>query len=264
MHNNADHNPKNRILRTLLCVSLLCLICCIVILTTHNVSKEISAEDALYIERILNESGVQSNKLIRSSYTDFDQEIEAIRTVQNSAFETAPNVKLIPKSTPREPKNLYLSDAAYCSDRARYIDKALRYLGFNTRYASLYLNSEERSFFSTLLTKSAQDSADSHALVEVETRRGWLIVDTRRHWISLTADGDVISLNALKDKPLSSYIWDKSNTEDAWPLLDKNFYIIYELYSRHGQFYPPYTKYIPDANWALFIKHNSWPFVPKK
>ena len=128
-------------------------------------------------------------------------------------------------------------------------------MGFNVRYASLYFNSDDRNFFSTMLTKSSLRDVDSHALVEVLTSKGWLIVDTRRHWISLTAAQQPISLTTLHDKPLNYFEW-KNNKEEGWPLLDKNYYIIYELYSRHGLFYAPYTKYIPDINWRGFIKHN--------
>ena len=153
-------------------------------------------------------------------------------------------------------KNLYNSKAAYCGDRARYIDKALRYLGYTTRYASLYHNDEKRGFVSTLLTRTSYESSESHALIEVKTSKGWMIVDTRHKWISLTQANQPISLEELKDKELAYFQWNNRNKEEAWPLLDKNYYIIYELYSRHGQFYAPYTRYIPDINWFGFMRHN--------
>lgn len=256
MLNNHRSTHKNSFLKLISALLCFAVIIITLILTVYNVPKTISAEDAIYIERILNESGAEPDKLIRSAQTDFNQEIEIIRQVQESSFTTAPKVQLIPKGTPREPKNLYLADAAYCTDRARYIDKALRYLGFETRYAALYLNTDKHGFIATLLRKSTAEDADSHALVEVMTQKGWMIVDTRRHWISLTEDSNVVSLNALKNQPTTNFIWDKGNKENAWPLLDRDYYIIYELYSRHGQFYPPYTKYIPDVNWKLFFKEN--------
>jgi hypothetical protein len=254
MPNNKKHSPKYRFIKIAFCSAAIAFICIIALIYTHNVSKEITTADAEYINKILQQSGIETASL-QKTYQSFSDEVKAIRAIQNSAFITAPKVDLIPLRSPREPKNLYQTDAAYCGDRARYIDKALRHIGFDVRYASLYLNTDNRNFLSTILTKSSLNDVDSHALVEVKTSKGWLIVDTRRRWISLTTAQQPISLATLRDKPLSYFEW-SNNLEDGWPLLDKHYYIIYELYSRHGLFYAPYTKYIPDIHWAGFLKHN--------
>jgi hypothetical protein len=255
MLNNQKPKPKNRFRKFALWFIGVSLICGLAAAYAYNVSKTITSADISYIDKILQQSGTNIDALMRPSQASFSDEVKIIRAVQSSAFTTAPKVALIALNSPREPKNLYGTDAAYCGDRARYIDKTLRHLGFTTRYASLYFNSDERSFISTMLTKSSLNDVDSHALVEVLTSKGWLIVDTRRHWISLTAAQQPISLEALSDKPLDYFAW-SNNKEEGWPLLNRHYYIIYELYSRHGQFYAPYTKYIPDIHWTGFIKHN--------
>lgn len=255
MQNNKHHKPKNTLRVAATSLFLLMFIASAAVLFIQNVPKAITREDRNYIEKILTQNGTDIAKLKQDALKDFTNEIRTIRTVQSSAFITAPKVELIPYRHEREPKDLFTTDAAYCGDRARYIDKALRYLGFDTRYASLYQNRPQRSFLSTILTKTSTHDVDSHALVEVKTSKGWLIVDTRRHWISLSAAMQPISLRALRDKQLSYFEW-SYNQEESWPLLDENYYIIYELYSRHGLFYAPYTKYIPDIHWPGFIKHN--------
>lgn len=256
MLNNTNHKPKNRFLRVISVVAIVTSILSLSILYTYNVNKNITEEDLIYIDKILAEADTDIKNLGEANTLSFAEQIADIRTVQKSAFITAPKVSLIPKNTPREPKDLYNTNAAYCGDRARYIEKALRHLGYETRYASLYLNRDDQNFLSTMLTKTSFDRADSHALVEVKTRKGWMIVDTRKHWISLTDAQQVVSLDDLKDTPLSAFTWDTNNKEESWPLLDKNYYILYGLYSRHGQFYAPYTKFIPDINWPGFIKNN--------
>lgn len=256
MRNNKDTPPKDRFKpRSYKLLGFILLVICAMIVT-YNVPKKISEEDITYIKKIIQDQRLDIRSLRKVKAKTFAEELFAITSVQESAFATAPKVRLIPLSTPREPKNLYNSKAAYCGDRARYIDKALRYLGYTTRYASLYHNDEKRGFVSTLLTRTSYESSESHALIEVKTSKGWMIVDTRHKWISLTQANQPISLEELKDKELAYFQWNNRNKEEAWPLLDKNYYIIYELYSRHGQFYAPYTRYIPDINWFGFMRHN--------
>lgn len=255
MYTNNNCKVKTILKTAVIPLFLIIFICGALTLTKHGVSKTITDEDRIYIEKILRQSGVEAARLKEKVPRSFIDEITAIRAIQSSAFTTAPKVAQIPYRHQREPKDLFEADAAYCGDRARYIDKALRYLGFETRYASLYQNRAARNFISTLLTKTSADDVDSHAVVEVRTSKGWLIVDTRRRWISLSAARQPISLAMLKDKPLSDFEW-HNNQEEGWPLLNAHYYIIYELYSRHGLFYAPYTKYIPDIHWAGFIKHN--------
>jgi hypothetical protein len=255
MHKHLVCNPKVTT-KTALCLAFAALACFWSILYFHNISQKITQKDAIYIEKILNQAKIDPRSLEKTAEIPFSDEIRIIRSIQASAFNTAPNVRQIPLGKPREPKDLYETNAAYCGDRARYIDKALRLYGFTTRYASLYENKAGVSFLKTMLTKGDAENSESHALVEVLTSKGWMIIDTRRQWISLTAAQQPISLEGLKDKALDYFQWDRGNKQKGWPLLDRHYYIIYDLYSRHGQFYAPYTKYVPDIYWAGFIKNN--------
>jgi hypothetical protein len=255
MHKHQTPNLKAQIRSALYLVSAV-LACLCATLYAHNVSQKITPEDVIYIEKILNQAQTNARRLEKTAETPFPDEIRIIRAIQRSAFTTAPNVQQIPLGQPREPKDLFATKAAYCGDRARYIDKALRHYGFTTRYASLYEKQAGISFLKTILTKGDANNSESHALVEVLTSKGWLIIDTRRQWISLTTAQQPITLEDLKDKPLAYFQWDRGNKQGGWPLLDRHYYIIYDLYSRHGQFYAPYTKYVPDVYWLGFIKNN--------
>lgn len=226
-----------------------------VFLAVYNVPKSITATDILYIDKILEEASYAPQAL-RKDQKSFTQQVEAIRAVQKSAFLTTPIDKAITAGTPREPENLYNSPHAYCFDRARYMDKALRYLGFEARYAALFGHEDGFSMLQTLTTPSSETRAESHALVEVKTDDGWMAVDTRSLWIGLTKDGKPVSLHQLQEKGYDGFAWPEPRIAEPWPLLKNDFYIIYGLYSRHGQFYPPYTKYIPDINWGEFIIDN--------
>jgi hypothetical protein len=221
------------------------------LLITHNVSQKVTDEDQKYIADILKEAGTEPQDLSRK---DFESEISAILAMQNAAFHTAPKTGLIAMDSPREPKNLFEASAAYCSDRARFIEKALRLYGFEARFASIYENTPDKNFIQTLFTKGLE-GAHSHAVVEVNTTKGWLVIDTRTHWISLDKDNQPRSLRDLqglaetKDAPA----WSAKSKEDMFFLMKDPFYILYGVYSRHGRFYAPYTPYVPDIDFSQFL-----------
>lgn len=221
----------------------------IVFLALHNVSKTITEEDALYIEKILEEGGYNSEAL--KTPENFDDEMKLVLAVQKSVFNTAPGNRPIPENGPREPKQLYEATESYCADRARTMDKAYRTLGLESRYAALYSNTAGKNLIQTLLTQTYFHDVKSHALVEVKTSKGWMIVDTRALWVSVDQNGTPLSLkelNAVKDK--KALRWDTAYSKDEpYSLLKDDYYIIYGLYSRHGRYYAPYTPYVPDVNW---------------
>lgn len=220
----------------------------------YNVPTKITHNDAVFIQKILNEANADTNSLQYSG--DFDEQIALIKTVQQSAFQTAPINRSIAQDNPREPENLYYSSHAYCFDRARYIDKALRFLGFQARYAGIFEDEANYNVLETITTPSSKTRVQSHAVVEVLTAKGWMIVDTRTLWISLTKNNEPVSLKSLQNKSYDAFTWSTTIKDEPWPLLKEKFHVFYGLYSRHGRFYPPYTQYIPDINWQAFIGQN--------
>ncbi len=148
---------------------------------------------------------------------------------------------------PREPKDLYDTHAAYCSDRARFMEKALKSFGFDVRFASVYEKQKNLTLLGTLLTKG-NEGAHSHAVIEVKTEKGWMVVDSRTRWISLTADNTPVSLPMLQNMTQKGHwpLWSGALKDDMFFLMKHDFYVLYGLYSRHGRFYAPYTPYVPD------------------
>ena len=223
----------------------------VLLLFLHNVSSTITLEDKIYINKILTETG-NLNQI--KEVSDFDAQIATILAIQNSVFDVAPKTELIPLDAPREPKNLYEARTAYCSDRARTIEKALRLYGFTVRFASIYENTPDKNFVQTLFTKGIE-GAHSHAVVEIRTARGWLVIDTRKRWISLDKKGRPHSLRELQGLAVSKKFpkWEPLLKDGMYFLIEDPFYILYGVYSRHGRFYPPYTPYLPDIDFSQFL-----------
>ena len=123
--------------------------------------------------------------------------------------------------------------------------------GFQVRHVSAYSTDETGSAIVSLLTPQV----DSHAVTEVKTSKGWLLVDSNGRWISLDTGNRPWSVAELKrvadfQRPMPE--WSSNNRAAMNELFTKSFVYLPGLYSRHGQFYPPFTP-IPDVNWYDFI-----------
>ena len=242
---------KKKFLRSILLVGFAVFTVSTAILAAHGVDTRITDQDRLYIAKILQEPEKAADGFTRPQ--NFSEEIDTILRIQNAIFDTAPDVKLIPLGYSREPEDLYTVKSGYCGDRARTLDKALRLYGFETRYASLYGKNPDKNFFQTLLS-SGDIEAPSHALVEVKTSKGWMAVDTRTHWIALDQAELPHGMQSMQKSAALHFwpAWSSRSAEPPYKIFQQEFYILYGFYSRHGQFYAPYTPYIPDIDYKQF------------
>ncbi len=207
-----------------------------------EVETAVSVDDRDYLQKIMAETGLSPLPAQPSS----QQETDFILAAQHAVLQLAPVDKALPLDQSREPKDLYAARHGLCYDRSRVLEKLYRAAGFEARHVSLY-SLREHSLVAALLTPQVS----SHAVTEVRTARGWLLVDSNRRWISLTADGEPVPLariQAQSGAPLPR--WDARNAEMPKFYMEP-FAAVYGLYSRHGRFYPPFNP-IPDINWAEF------------
>ncbi|HOO81183.1 MAG TPA: transglutaminase domain-containing protein [Alphaproteobacteria bacterium] len=222
----------------------------IITASMHNVSKTITKDDERYIHKIISAQNYDWQDIKHN--TTFEEELEDIRAIQSAVLNTTPLQKQVPDNRPREPKDLFELGYAQCSDRSRVIDKMLRLAGFETRVASLYSTAKTGSAIKSLLSND-KDLVHSHSIVEVKTRRGWMMVDTNEQWLGLDKEMQPVSLERwyTQVKNGNSDIWHTSNEGKIYWLMEGPYTFVYGLYSRHGYFYPPYNC-VPDINWPEF------------
>jgi len=248
MHESSDANQSLlfRAFGVILFILAIFLVSILVLIFVHQVSLRINPLDALTLKWV-----VGADIIKQGVPPTYDEQVDVIRAVQDAVFRVSPVYKAIPKGEPREPADLMGAGHGYCFDRARSIDKALRHIGFKTRYASLYSINKTGSPWKSLLTKGGDD-VRSHAAVEVLTTRGWLVVDTVNRWLAQRFDGSPIGFADLEDGTLAGGL-----DGDIYPLYKAPFTTVYGLYSRHGMAYPPYNR-VPDIN--LFeMRYNLFP-----
>jgi len=207
----------------------------IAVLAFHQVPLRTTSEDAKAINRLLPEGRVTPR--------NFQEEVALILRVQDRVLAASPEERGIALNEPRELQNLLLARHGACFDRSRAIETILRYYGFRTRHASMYSTEDTGSALRSLTTKDTI----SHALTEVETRRGWMIVDSKTRWAGLTSDGKPLDLASVRQDPHRK--WNSAVKDPLPEIYGAPFTWIYGLYSRHGRFYPPYDP-VPDVNWT--------------
>jgi hypothetical protein len=208
--------------------------CLFVIVWGHNVSQDLTDEDVEYITLYL--KGVEHPK---ASTLAFDQQIALIKQVQQNVLNMTPKGQGIPENMERRPKDLYHFGEGLCYDRSFVLELIFNHLGFETRHVSLFEDRKEVSSFRELTTRGVR----SHAISEIKTVEGWLIIDSNYEWIGLGADG------------LPRSMKDVNNTAETidWMVKAPTYFYtshhhyIYGPYSRHGKFFPPYN-IIPDYN----------------
>ena len=168
----------------------------------------------------------------RTKPEDFKEQVSLIAAVQAQVLKFAPHAVPIPVGRPREIQDLILAHSGWCYDRSRAAEQVLRVLGFEVRHANLY-QTHGKNWFGVLLTPQIP----SHAVIDVETSRGWLMVDSGANWLPIAANGEPLSARQLSEG------WHPGLQEPAGPakaFFGKKFVAVYGLYSRHGEFYPPY------------------------
>lgn len=212
-------------------------------LSYFQVDNAITEEDKIYIEKIMQDEKVTSP----SGFISYEEEITLINNIQNSVFKIAHDNIGIPYNSPREPKDLYLAKSGLCYDRSRSIEKISRYFGFQTRHVSIYSTENTHSPFQSLITPKTS----SHAVTEVLTLKGWIVVDSNDTWISLDKHGNPVSIEQIQSLNNRIISWSKPLPNDIYK---KPFTFIYGLYSRHGRFYHPYN-FVPDINYKELMQN---------
>ena len=205
----------------------------------YNVDKTLTKEDCQYIQLLL--PGMAKGSAIQ---LDYQGQVELVQRVQRAIIAASPKMEGIPEGEPREPKQLYLGRKGLCYDRSRVIEKTCIYLGFETRHVSLFAREQGVYPLITLLFHHVP----SHAISEILTKKGWMLVDSNAPWLGLDSEHNPVSacqMAAASDvnRPVKWFLPE----EKAYDGFYKTPCIyVYGLYSRHGRFYPPYTPYVPD------------------
>lgn len=204
-----------------------------------NVDRTLTDEDRQYIHLYL--PGVPEGIAPTLS---FEEQIRLIEHAQQAVHQRTTGWDGIPEGQPREPKQLYLGRTGMCYDRSRVLEKIFTYLGFPNRHLAMFEREPNVHAYTTILLHHVS----SHAISEVKTKKGWLMVDSNTLWLSLNDDYQPVSMPQLQQryKHGETIHWANPIVTEFDNFYNSRCIALYGLYSRHGRFYPPYISGVPD------------------
>jgi hypothetical protein len=217
------------------------------IILLHNVPTKVTDEDILALQKIYPHQAIDASQL------SFEEQIAFIQGFQKELHQKINRGFPIDYKQSREPKDLLLHSTGLCYDFSRTIEKFLVLNQFEIRHVSIYQTDTAIGKLKSFIKPGAL----SHALTEVKTKNGWIIVDSNYEWIALDHSRKPYSFKEIcKTYNAGGNIhWLIQLTPIYLPFYDNCPVFIYGLYSRHGGFYPPYT-IIPDYNLRDLLIEN--------
>lgn len=132
-----------------------------------------------------------------------------------------------------------------CYDRARLLEKVFTHYGFDVRRVAIF----ERQTYPWAYLKPG---IRSHALSEVKTERGWIVVDSVTPTLGVDNGGETYSIVDIRKGLLSGDVDDQTfGVAIPDDFMGGNFRHVYGLYSRHGYFFEPHLP-VPEIDWNHF------------
>jgi hypothetical protein len=216
----------------------------------HNVGTAVTDEDRFYGAQILERAGYDAAPETFGDLNVFDNQIAAILAVQDAVLKATPIEKELAHGRSREPKDVLTEGMGICFDRSRTMEKILTSLGFENRHLAIY-STREHGTLRALMTPGTA----SHALTEVKTSKGWILVDSNARWIGLDPQRNVHSVDDIQNQDPFATVWATEVPEPvSWRLFNQPFTYVIGLYSRHGGFFPPVTP-VPDVNYRQLLQN---------
>ncbi len=220
---------------------LLLFILSLFFLYKHNVEKKLTNEDIEYIKLFIKDLELDQINFEKNS---IEQEIIFVNNIHKKILASIVDRRGIDLNNSREPKDLYTSRRGECFDISRLLEKIYMYYGYKVRHLSIYEKKGKYPFINLFFKKNN----DSHAISQIFTQYGWISIDSVFNWIGIDDNYNLIKLENIKN--INNWKYDQPHH-----IFEKDFYVIYGLYSRHGLFYPPYNRF-PDLNFFDFLKYN--------
>jgi hypothetical protein len=204
---------------------------CFLLLFFNSESVQLTARDKEYLLRFQHDWHLNPSEAV--VHKDFNSELNFISTVHDS---------IIAEIKHEEIPHTYFGDVSYyynnrkgvCYDRSVLMEKMLSYYHFSFRHIYVYFGKGDQkpgvfAFFNKGLP--------SHALTEVKTSRGWMLLGSNSNWIGIDSSGHPLTLalfrNQLQSKQLKLVKKSLTGLPPFWTS-QHNFRFIYGVYSRHG------------------------------
>ena len=235
-----DKRVRSRIWLSVVALLALIPLTLAAMLTANGVDTDVGVDD----RRVIDDLDLDGTC---RGVDEFEDQLRCIESVQATiAFEFPDTSDSFQKGeTGHEPGDYATRGYGPCYDRARLIEQTLRHYGFDARRIALY--ERQRGPWNYL-----RPGIRSHALTEVETARGWVVVDSVKPFVAVDYDQKPWTIDELRDGLADGAIDDETFASPIPDdLFDGEFIYVQGLHSRHGYFFEPHLP-VPEINWEHF------------
>ncbi len=221
--------------RRLFKIELVILASLVLVAFAFNGYPTVTNTDRAYIDSFLTEWKIPAD--LDSIHTSFDTEVAFVSRVQDSIVKNFSGA-FHPQEMVGYVDFYFRNRAGVCYDKAILLEKIFTSYGFSIRHMYLYYREDSISINKSDFFKKG---LASHAMLEVKTKKGWMVVATNGNWLGIDSQDNPLTIHDLRDQLKASTIkLKKPNYYGSYffePLrIPSNFLIIYGIYSRHGQF----------------------------
>jgi hypothetical protein len=248
MNKKKETKPAKR-LRSFLLFLLCTALASIGLLMAFSTKPIASAEDIRYINAFLKDWNISATPA--EVHQGFENEIAFIGVVQDNIVAGMRHQGVDPTKFGNV-RSYYQDRQGMCYDRVVLLEKILQTFHFDFRHVFVYYleNDKEATIWDFFRTGTG-----SHALTEVKTSKGWMVIGSNADWMGIDVNGYLFTIRELKEKlyktgrvPLKEQPLHGVNFWEQHP----RFRYIYGVYSRHGHFLSPYNT-VPDYNFRMLL-----------
>jgi hypothetical protein len=205
-----------------------------VVVCYNSQSIRLSDRDKEYLLKFQHDWHLNASE--EQIHKDFDSELRFISTLQDSVVAHIRQQE-IPHRFFGDISFYYNNRKGFCYDRAVLMEKFFTLYHFPFRHTYIYFGKDTREpgplgFF--------QKDVNSHADIEVKTKKGWMALGTNANWLGLTTSGEVLTFPGLRNQIKKGNLQLKhpmTEGESFWTGKGSNYRFIYGIYSRHGDFF---------------------------
>ncbi len=178
---------------------------------------------------------------------DHGDEMECISQVQAAIYERYPSTRdaFVKGVTDHRVADYDARGYGSCYDRATFIEQALRHYGFDVRRVAIFKSQSSPLNY-------LKPGIRSHALSEVKTSKGWMVVESIDPLLGVDRRGRIYTMGdirqGLREGSIDDDTFGLAIPEDFF---DGEFVYVYGLHSRHGYFFEPHLP-VPEIDWAHF------------
>lgn len=231
-------------------ISLSITLLIVVLLLLSNKTLTLSIQDKAYIDSFRREWNMHETP--QTVHKDFQSEYLFIEKLEHSVLNEICH-KEISHSMFGNMSYYFKEKMGFCYDRAVLMEKVFLYYGFPFRHIFIYYPSEKDK--DPGLYDFFRKSTESHAVLEVKTKNGWMLMDSNSDWIGLSKNGKPFTIKDLRadlyDNGKIDLKEEYTNGVPFWKEHPK-FNYVYGFYSRNGSFFSPHIG-LPEVNLRMLL-----------